>query len=157
MVPIPPENSVKQSSTPWWQIALLAIGATLCAVLWLGTMFGRPETTSAALPQPPTGAWTPVTSWAGSGMKETEMFPIASREWRIKWRSSIRSSGSGVLQVYVYSEDGRLVSLAANQEATEATGSDESGDSYVRSGPGRHYLMINSANVDWSVSVEDRR
>jgi hypothetical protein len=27
--------------------------------------------------------WRPVKSWAGTGMKQTESFEIASREWRI--------------------------------------------------------------------------
>ena len=43
------------------------------------------------------------------------------------------------------------MTLAANKQGT---GEDVS---YVRSGPGRHYLKINSGNVEWEVTVEDQR
>jgi hypothetical protein len=96
------------------------------------------------------GAWRTVASWSGSGMKETESFNVESREWRISWETSNEPfAGAGLLQIYVYNDQGEMVSLAANRQGL---GRDVS---YVR-GKGRFHLMLNSANIDWSVMVEDQ-
>lgn len=96
-------------------------------------------------------AWTTVKTWSGEGTKERETFSVRSREWRINWKTSgEKFEGAGIFQIYVHSEDGALVSLAANKQGV---GEDTS---YVRSA-GRHYLKINSANVHWRVEVQDQR
>ena len=84
-------------------------------------------------------------------MKETETFPVASREWRIRWRSSNEAFNGGILQVYVYDDAGKIVGIPVNQGGPGAD------VSYVRSGPGMRYLKINGANIDWHVVVEDQR
>ena len=94
-----------------------------------------------------TQSWRRVKQWKGRGIKETESFPVKSGEWRISWKSM---NGPGVLQIFVYSDEGNMVATAAN---TLGTGSDTS---YVRAPAGRFYLMINSANVDWEVVVEEQ-
>lgn len=112
------------------------------------------SSSSATKAAPPGGAatWQQVMRWTGSGIKQTETFPVASREWRITWKSSNEAfPGAGILQIFVYDESGGMVSLAANKQGT---GSDVS---YVRAAPGRFYLMINSGNLDWDVTVEDQR
>ena len=84
-------------------------------------------------------------------MKETESFNVESREWRISWETSKEPfAGAGLLQIYVYNDQGAMVSLAANRQGP---GRDVS---YVR-GKGRFHLMLNSANIDWSVTVEDQQ
>ena len=96
--------------------------------------------------------WTSIASWSGSGIKETETFVTSSREWRVRWQARNEAfAGAGLLQIMVYTGDGGLVTLAANKQGT---GSDIS---YVRSARGRHYLTMNSANVDWEVTVEEQR
>jgi hypothetical protein len=105
-----------------------------------------------APPAPSTASWQQVKRWTGSGMKQTETFSVASREWRITWTASNEPfAGAGILQIFVYDENGGMVTLAGNKQGT---GSDVS---YVRNPPGRYYLMINSGNVDWDVAVEDQR
>lgn len=86
-------------------------------------------------------------------MKETERFATTSREWRISWRTANEAfAGTGLLQIMVYrAADGQLVTLAANKQGLGAD------VSYVRSPPGDHYLMMNSGNVDWEVTVEEER
>lgn len=98
---------------------------------------------------PALSEWRVVKSWTGSGIKQTESFRIASKEWRISWTTK-NEKVAGLLQIFVYTDSGELVTLAANQQGA---GSDVS---YVRSTPGRYYLTINSANVDWTVTVEDQ-
>jgi hypothetical protein len=93
-------------------------------------------------------AWREVRSWEGNGIKDTESFETTSREWRVRWEAL---DDGGILQIYVHSGDGDLVSLAANRSGA---GSDTS---YVRSAPGVHYLSINSANTDWRIVAEEPR
>jgi len=103
-------------------------------------------------PSPPP-EWQTVADWSGSGIKQTESFTTASREWRIYWKTKNEAfAGAGLLQIMVYQADNdALITLAANKQGT---GSDVT---YVRAKPGRYYLAINSANVEWVVRVEDQR
>lgn len=102
-------------------------------------------------PEPePEPTWQEVKTWSGNGIKSTETFSIASKEWRIGWNAT-NENVAGILQIYVYKADGNLVTLASNQQGE---GSDVS---YVREGPGEFYLEINAANLDWVVTVEDKR
>jgi len=113
------------------------------------------ESKGASEAPPPAKApeWTRIASWDGSGIKDTESFETTSREWRVSWKTSREAfAGAGILQLYVHNaDDGGLVSLAANKQGA---GEDVS---YVRTKPGRYYVKINSANVDWSVSIEEHR
>lgn len=103
----------------------------------------------AALPPP---SWTDVVSWTGSGMKQTETFKVVSREWRIVWSSRNEPfPNAGILQLMVYNDRGEMVTLAANKQGP---GSDTT---YVRAAPGAYYIMINSANIDWNVKVQDQQ
>lgn len=97
--------------------------------------------------------WQTVQDWAGSGIKQTESFTTASREWRIYWKTKNEAfAGAGIFQVMVHQAgNDALVTLAANKQGT---GSDVT---YVRAPPGRYYLTINSGNVDWLVRVEDQQ
>jgi hypothetical protein len=109
--------------------------------------------TPTPAPAPATKAaptWQAVKSWKGSGMKETESFDIANREWRINWKASNEQT-AGILAIMVHDQNGGLVSMAAN---AQGEGSDTS---YVRGKPGKYYLAITSANIDWEITVEEQR
>lgn len=109
-------------------------------------------TETAPAPTPRAPQWTEVASWRGSGIKETESFVTVNREWRIRWQSANEPfANAGILQLFVHNEAGQMVSLAANKQGP---GQDVS---YVRAPPGRYYLKINSANIDWNVTVEEQR
>jgi hypothetical protein len=113
------------------------------------------ESTKVPTPMPEAARsleWWKIKNWQGSGTKETESFSVNSREWRISWQTQNEPfAGAGIFQIYVYNEGGEMLSVAANKQGI---GQDVS---YVRAKPGRFYLQINSANVDWSVVVEDQR
>jgi len=115
-----------------------------------GSYGGSSPQTQPYAPTEAEPAWREVQEWRGTGMKQTESFTIASREWRINWKTT-RQNIAGILQIYVKTEAGELITLAAN---SMGEGSDTS---YVRSPPGRYYLEISSANINWTVSVEDKR
>ena len=95
---------------------------------------------------------TEIASWTGSGIKSTETFITTDKEFRIEWTTTNEAfPGAGILQIFVYDENGNMVNLAAN-----VTGAKED-VSYVRTKPGRYYLEINSANVNWAVVVKEMR
>jgi general secretion pathway protein G len=104
-------------------------------------------------PSLPHGEWETVQTWRGNGMKQTESFYIAQREWRIRWsmRSTSKIGLPATLSVRVYRDDGEYVCLALNQVG------DGSDITHVRSSPGQHYLDIDGTLTDWTVSVEERR
>lgn len=62
------------------------------AVFWTAvayqSIFGEKRNASAP-PSVPTAAqaaeWRSIKTWTGDGIKETESFATASREWRISW------------------------------------------------------------------------
>lgn len=91
-----------------------------------------------------------VARWTGSGIKTTETFEITKPEWRINWSGVGAGSGS-LLQIHVYRAGSQIpISVAANI-ANQPIRSDTS---YVHSGPGRYYLLINAASVEWTVVAE---
>jgi len=93
--------------------------------------------------------WMVIKSWSGSGIKETETFSVSGNEWRISWNSRNEAlHDAGIFQIYVKNAAGKIISTAANKQGVGAD------VFYVHSRPGRYYLMINSANVDWTVRVE---
>jgi hypothetical protein len=101
----------------------------------------------AAPKSPPVaGEWHEIASWNGTETMATETFEVSSERWRIKWTAKNGEYG-GVMQVYVYDDGDNIKALAAN---TTNGGSDVS---YVE-GSGRHRLMINSVNANWTVTVE---
>lgn len=117
------------------------------------------QSTAAPAPPPiatpapaPPATWTAIASWRGTGMKQTEGFHTTAREWRIRWAATNEvMKGAGLLQIYVHDGSDRMVSLAANALGERAD------VSYVRTPPGEHYLQISSANIDYTITVEERR
>lgn len=136
-------------------VVLLAVFVLSVIAGLVAGVIERTEDTASFVQQPPAQKppeWVQIASWSGSGMKETETFTTTNREWRIHWRTSNEAfAGAGIFQVFVYNGDGGMVTLAANVQGAR------SDVSYVRAPAGPHYLMINSGNVDWTVTVEERR
>lgn len=93
--------------------------------------------------------WDTVESWDGSGSKETRTVKIDAREWLLSWSATNEAMpGAGLLQIFVYRSGGSLEALPVNQQGE---GSDVS---YVHARPGRFYLQINSANLEWEVDLQ---
>ena len=91
--------------------------------------------------------WRTIKKWSGKGMKQTETFEVENHEWQIEW-SATNEDFFGFLGVYLYKENGSLVSILVNQ-----TGEGD-GSTYIR-GAGRYYLDIQGANIDWDIRVLD--
>lgn len=119
----------------------------------------RPSVTSTettTTPNTPTKTvltLTPVANWSGTGTNTTQPFTIANSPWVIQWTSNpevMEGISVGAFQIYVYNVNNTSipVSVAAN---TNSSGAD---NSYVYQ-TGTFYLVINAANTNWTVAVQE--
>jgi hypothetical protein len=95
--------------------------------------------------------WREVATWAGRGSTQLETFSIEGWSWRIRWETKNPAApGRGELRVEAHSADsGRLL---AEPIDAKGTGHDTS---YVTELPHRYYLVVESKDVDWSLTVEE--
>jgi hypothetical protein len=95
--------------------------------------------------------WRPIVSFSGHGDSQTESFNIESGQWRIRWEAKNEvPPGSGTFKVTVHSAvSGRPLGVAIDRKGA---GRDIA---YVNDDPRLYHLVIESRNVDWSVSIEE--
>ena len=122
----------------------------MCAVTLLLPACGRGATTAAPAPAP---GWQQVGSWSGHGDLQTESFTSDSGGFRVRWETRRESPpGAGRLRVVFRSGDsGREI-----MEAVDARGNG-SGTAEVGDRPRWYFLTIESANLEWTVTVEEPR
>jgi hypothetical protein len=97
--------------------------------------------------------WHQVGSWAGRGNIQTETFTSDTGGFRVRWATTNETTpGAGTLKVIIRSADsGREI-----VEAVDARGVDSDAEIVAAERPRWYYLSIDSANVDWTVSVDER-
>ena len=96
--------------------------------------------------------WHQVGSWAGRGNKQTETFTSDTGGFRVRWATTNETGPGGTLKVVFRSGDsGREIIDAVD---VRGVGSDVEIVSAER--PRWYYLTIESANVDWTVAVDER-
>jgi len=95
--------------------------------------------------------WREIASWKGRGNAQLDSFSIESWDWRVRWETKNESpAGAGVLRVESHSADsGRLMAVPVD---VHGTGHDAVNVSDL---PHRYYLVVDSKNVDWSLTVEE--
>jgi hypothetical protein len=95
--------------------------------------------------------WRPVGAWSGRGDTQTDSFNIESGSWRIKWETRNETTpGKGTFRVMVHSAvSGRPLALAVDHRGI---GHDTA---YVTEDPRLFHLVIESHDIDWSISVEE--
>ncbi len=98
-------------------------------------------------------AWKPVGSWSGRGDKQTETFTSDTGGFRVRWATTKEApSGGGRLRVVFRSGDsGREII-----EAIDARGTGSGTEEVAAERPRWYYLTIESANVEWKVSIDER-
>jgi hypothetical protein len=95
--------------------------------------------------------WRPIASWTGRGNTQTDSFNIGSGQWRIKWATTHEQApGKGAFRLKVHS----LVSGRFVQTAVDYRGEGHD-TAYVAEEPRAFFLVIDSHDIDWSVSVEE--
>jgi hypothetical protein len=123
--------------------AFVAAGAALAAVVCR----------SAPPPVPQeVVVWKPVGSWSGHGDVQTETFTSDTGGFRVRWETTNETKpGAGRLKVVFRSGDsGRPII-----EAVDVTGLGHDAEE-VADNVRWYYLTIESANVDWTVNVDER-
>lgn len=97
-----------------------------------------------------TVVWRPIAAWTGHGNQQTDSFEMGNAEWRIRWETSHeKAAGAGTFKVAVHSAiSGRPLIYAVDQRGV---GRDTT---YVTEDPRLFYLVIDSHDLDWSVTVE---
>ena len=97
--------------------------------------------------------WKPIGSWAGRGDKQTETFTSDSGGFRVHWAAAQAASpGAGRLRVVFRSGDsGREII-----EAIDARGAGSGTEEVAADRPRWFYITIESADVDWTVAVDER-
>ena len=95
--------------------------------------------------------WRSVGSWSGRGDAQTDSFEIGYTDVRIRWvTKNEKPPGAGKFHVTVNSSvSGRELAQAIDTRGTSH------GTTYVAVDPHYSYLLIESSNVDWWVSVEE--
>jgi hypothetical protein len=98
-----------------------------------------------------TVAWKPLGSWSGHGVMQTEAFISDTGSLRITWETRNEAvPGKGVFTVALHSGvSGRPLLDAVSHQGP---GRDVA---YVTEDPREFFLVIESSNLDWSVSVDE--
>jgi hypothetical protein len=95
--------------------------------------------------------WRPVASWSGRGDTTLETFPIGAGRLRFHWETRNESPmGAGRFHVRLHSADsGRVLEDVVDIRGTSADSREILDDHQ------RFYLSVESANVDWTLRVEE--
>jgi hypothetical protein len=124
---------------------------TLLAAIALSVM-----TACRSGPPPPTKdvvIWHPVGSWSGRGNRQTETFTSDTGGFRVRWETRNEARpGAGRLHVVFRSGDsGREII-----DAVDVRGVGRDTEEVSAERPRWYYLTIESADVDWTVAVDER-
>jgi len=104
-----------------------------------------------AVEKPATHGWKRVGSWSGRGDRQTESFTSDSGGFRVHWETNNEApAGGGRLKVVFRSGDSGRDIIDAVDTRGVGRGTTEVGDR-----PRWYFLTIESANVDWIVTVEE--
>lgn len=97
--------------------------------------------------------WKQVGTWSGHGNLQTETFTGDTGGFRVHWETRNETQpGNGRLKVVFRSADsGREII-----DAVDARGIGRDAVEVAAERPRWYYLTIESANVDWSVSVDEQ-
>jgi hypothetical protein len=97
--------------------------------------------------------WRQVGAWSGRGNRQTETFTGDTGGFRVHWTTTNETApGAGTLKVTFRSGDsGRDI-----MEAVNVRGVGHDTEEVAAERPRWYYLTIESANVDWNVTVDER-
>ena len=101
--------------------------------------------------KPLTVGWRPVGTWSGHGNEQTDSFNIESGQFRVKWETrNEMPPGAGTFRVVAHSGvSGRPIAPVVEHSGVGRN------TAYVSDEPRPYFLVIESANVDWSVTVQE--
>jgi hypothetical protein len=98
-----------------------------------------------------TVVWRKLGSWSGRGSMQTEPFISDTGSLRLVWDTRNEAApGTGIFRVTVHSDvSGRALVLAVD---ARGVGRDTT---YVSEDPRSFFLVVESANLDWTLAAEE--
>ena len=131
-----------------WKIEFGMRHACLASLILVGGCGQKPPESPRAVV-----VWKPIGSWSGRGDKQTETFTGDTGGFRVHWEAAKEApAGGGRLRVVFRSGDsGREII-----EAIDARGMGGGTEEVAAERPRWYYITIESANVDWKVSLDER-
>jgi hypothetical protein len=109
---------------------------------------GAPPTTAA---EKEVVVWKSLGEWSGQGNAQTESFIGLTGALRMRWRTENEAPGGrGTFRLILQS----AISGRELQEPVNEQGPGE-GEAYVAEDPRAFYMSVESANLDWSFTVEE--
>ena len=104
-----------------------------------------------ASPAKPTVIWRKLGTWSGHGSTQTDPFISDTGSLRLRWETRDETApGTGFFRVTVHSDvSGRPLVLAVD---IRGVGRDTT---YVSEDPRSFFLVVESANLDWSLAAEE--
>ena len=95
--------------------------------------------------------WKQLGSWSGRGNAQTESFVGLTGSLRMRWRTTHEDpEGQGRFKLILQS----AISGRALQEPVDHEGPGE-GTAYAADDPRVFHILVESANLDWSFTVEE--
>lgn len=93
--------------------------------------------------------WRAIGSWSGQGNAQTESFSSDTGSLRVRWQTRNQApTGTASFRLTLHSAiSGRPLSLIADHAGQ--------GTAQIGEDPRAFYLVVESANVDWSFAVEE--
>jgi hypothetical protein len=130
----------------WW-MTRFATAVPLAAVL-LTSACGAP---SAEPVQKEVVVWKNLGEWSGRGNAQTESFIGLTGALRMHWRTKYEApAGAGTFRLILASAiSGRALQETVNEQGAGA------GTAYAAEDPRAYYILVESANLDWSFTVEE--
>jgi hypothetical protein len=98
----------------------------------------------------PEVAWHRIGTWSGVGNIQTESFESGSGSLRVEWKTSNETTpGKGTFRLAFHSSiSGRELQLAVDRSGAAA------GTAYVQQDPHVFFAKVESANIEWSFTVD---
>jgi hypothetical protein len=96
-------------------------------------------------------AWRRLGSWSGQGNVQTESFTSDTGSMRVQWKTANETTpGSGTFRLSINSSiSGRPLLTAVDRRGVGAD------VAYVQEDPRVFFAVVDSANLDWSFTIEE--
>jgi len=95
--------------------------------------------------------WHAMGSWSGRGNAQTESFNSETGSLRVRWQTNNEASADAVaFRLTAHSAiSGRPLQVAVDYHGVGR------GTAYIAEDPRVFYIVVESANIDWSFTVEE--
>ncbi len=109
------------------------------------TVTYTPSSMTPQIPTEPTGKWSTIATFQGSGVKTTEQFYVPTDYWRLKY--TVQAETEEYAHFSIWIKPALLEMISFHQSGTDI--------SYIYEGPGYFHLEINAANLkSWTIEVQ---